>query len=71
MRHEIHELRARELAILRDDYMTRDQLRNTFVTREETQAAAVGRRERWPIVLGGIVVVMQAAGLVLELARPH
>lgn len=67
MRHELFEHRQDLDRRLREDFMTRDQLRNTFVTRAEDRARVAARRQ-WPVVaFAGMAIVIQIVGLVVQI----
>jgi hypothetical protein len=59
MQHELAELRQKIPDLLmrdvRENYHTRAEARNVFVTREEVQRATSERRQ-WPLIVSAIVV---------------
>jgi hypothetical protein len=59
MREELHDLRTRVpdrmLKGLREDYYTKAEAKNVFVTRRE-QSESSERHRQWPVILAGLVV---------------
>lgn len=62
LREEIHELRERTrvapdlmLKALREDYYTKAEARNVFVTRKDHDATSE-RHRQWPVIVAGLVV---------------
>jgi hypothetical protein len=69
LRVELHDLRVERDARLREDYMTRDELLNTFVPRKELDRRGRVRREWLPIALTLFFGGLAAANIVIQIVQ--
>jgi hypothetical protein len=71
LRTELHDQRTERDARLKDDYMTREQLKNMFVTRAELAARGRERREWLPIAIAVFFGIPSVTSTILLITQGH